>query len=267
MANPPGSFIWYELMTTDADAAAKFYGAVVGWKISPRAGEASAGARDYRHIARTDGGGAGGVLQLTDEMCAHGARTTWLGYLHVKNVDAATAAIEADGGHLVMPKMALPVGDIAMITDPLGTPLYVMSPIPPADKPDAVSDVFHPRAQQHINWNELATPDLARAKAFYSRHFGFEFNEVMPMGPLGEYCFIDHGSQRLGGMMQKPPQDPLGGWVFYFGVPSALAAHRAILAGGGRVLREPHEVPGGGWIVVATDPQGAVFGITGPKGE
>ncbi len=30
-----GSFIWYELMAKDADAAAKFYGAVVGWRFSP----------------------------------------------------------------------------------------------------------------------------------------------------------------------------------------------------------------------------------------
>ncbi len=31
-----GSFIWYELMTGDAMTAAKFYGAVVGWKIADR---------------------------------------------------------------------------------------------------------------------------------------------------------------------------------------------------------------------------------------
>ena len=31
-----GSFIWYELMPSDANAAAKFYGAVVGWKIADR---------------------------------------------------------------------------------------------------------------------------------------------------------------------------------------------------------------------------------------
>ncbi len=31
-----GSFIWYELMTPDPDAAGKFYGAVLGWKITPQ---------------------------------------------------------------------------------------------------------------------------------------------------------------------------------------------------------------------------------------
>jgi predicted enzyme related to lactoylglutathione lyase len=156
---------------------------------------------------------------------------------------------------------------MALVTDPTGTPFYVMRPIPPPGQPDAVSDVFHPRAAQRVNWNELASDDLERAKAFYSRNFGFEFADRMPMGPMGDYWFIDHGGQRLGGMLQKLPQNPGNGWLFYFGVDSVLAAHRAIVAGGGHVLREPHEVPGGGWITVASDPQGAVFGITGPKGE
>ena len=33
MSTSASPFVWYELMTTDADAAAKFYGSVVGWKI------------------------------------------------------------------------------------------------------------------------------------------------------------------------------------------------------------------------------------------
>ena len=36
MANPHGSFIWYELMTPDPAAAKRFYDAVVGWNIDDR---------------------------------------------------------------------------------------------------------------------------------------------------------------------------------------------------------------------------------------
>jgi predicted enzyme related to lactoylglutathione lyase len=266
MANPPGSFIWYELMTTDATAAAKFYGAVVGWKIADRA-DPQPGGQDYRMIVRSDGGSAGGVLALTRDMLEHGARPTWLGYLHVKNVAAAVKAIEAEGGKTLMPKMALPVGEIAMLADPMGSPFYVMSPVPPPDKPDATSDVFDPKATQRVRWNELASPDLARAKAFYARHFNFEFHESMPMGEMGDYCFIDHAGVRLGAMMQKPEQSPIAGWLYYFGVDSVMAAKRRIETGGGKVTMGPHEVPGGDWIVVASDPQGAPFGVVGPRGE
>jgi predicted enzyme related to lactoylglutathione lyase len=265
MANPPGSFIWYELMTSDATAAAKFYGAVVGWKIAESAAP-QAGGLDYRMIVRSDGGSVGGVLTLNADMLQHGARPTWLGYLHVADVDAALRAIEADGGRTVMPKKALPVGEIAMVADPMGSTFYVMHPVPPPDKPDAVSDVFDPKAAQRVRWNELASPDLARAKAFYAKHFGFELKEVMPMGPMGDYCFIDHGGLRLGAIMRKPEHSPIGTWVFYFGVTSVNAAKRAIESGGGKIMDGPHQVPGGDWIVVATDPQGAPFGVVGPQG-
>ena len=259
MANPPGSFIWYELLTTDSNAAATFYGAVVGWKIAGQADPMEDG-RDYRTIGRSDGGSAGGLFQLTADMLKQGAKPTWLGYLHVNDVDAAVAAIEADGGKKLM-KMDLPVGQIAMVTDPMGTPFYVMNPIPPPGKPDAVSDVFDPKAEQRVRWNELQSPDLARAKIFYAKHFGFEFNQVMPMGAMGDYCFVDHGGLRLGAIMQKPEQSPSASWLFYFGVPSAAAAKRAIEAGGGKITNGPHQVPGGDWIVTATDPQGAPFGV------
>jgi len=261
-----GSFIWYELMTTDANAAAKFYGNVVGWNIADYA-TASTGGQDYRMIVRGDGGHAGGMLQLTPQMQQHGARPTWLGYLQVRNVDAAVAAIEADGGKTLMQKMSLPVGTIAMVTDPMGTPFYVMDPIPPPGQPDATSDVFDVAAAQRVRWNELASPDLARARNFYAKHFGFAFNDVMSMGEMGDYCFIDHHGVRIGAIMQQPLHSPITAWLFYFGVPSVTAAKSAIEAGGGKLMHGPQEVPGGEWIVVASDASGAAFGVVGKKGE
>lgn len=266
MSNPPGSFIWYELMTTDADAAAAFYSAVLGWQVAPRAPVTTPDGNDYRMIMRSDGGMAGGLLQLTPAMCQQGATPTWLGYLYVPNVDAAVADIVTDGGSVLLPKMSLPVGEVAMVADPMGTPLYVMNPVPPPDQPDKVSDVFSVDKPQHVRWNQLASADLNRAKAFYARHFSFAFNESMPLGELGDYCFIDHGGMRIGAVMQQPPQSPLGGWLFYFGVESVMAAVRAIEAGGGTVVSPPHEVKGGDWTAIAFDPQGAPFGIAGPLG-
>lgn len=260
-----GSFIWYELMTPDPDDAGRFYGAVLGWKISPQT--APDGAMDYRMIQRNDGGSAGGVLRLTQDMQQHGAMPTWLGYLQVPDVDAATQAIVADGGKVYRSRMDLPVGSIAMLADPMGVPFYVMAPIPPPGKPAAKSDVFDVHASQRVRWNELASTDLARAKAFYTRHFNFRFNDVMPMGPMGDYCFIDHDGMRIGAIMQKPADSPMGNWLFYFGVDSIGVAKRAIEANGGKVLMGPHEVPGPMWIIVAADPAGAPFGIVCNRSE
>lgn len=253
-------------MTTEADAAAKFYGDVVGWKIATEP-TSPPGKMDYRSIVRADAGSAGGVLQLSPEMVAQGTRPTWLGYIYVPDVDVAAKAIEADGGRVMMPKMTLPVGDIVMVTDPMGAPFYVMRPVPPADQPDKQSDVFDPSKVQHVRWNELQSTDLPRARQFYAKHFGFELRDSMPMGDHGDYHFIDHAGVRLGGMMKTPATDVPGGWQFYFGVPSASVAKRAIEAGGGKIVTDLHQVPGGDWVVKAVDPQGASFGVVGPKGD
>lgn len=259
-------FIWYELMTPDPDAVAPFYAAVVGWTI-PAADPKQPAGMDYRSIGRADGRSAGGVLRLSADMVAHGAHPVWVGYLYTPDVDQRLAAIVADGGKVLMPPTDLPVGRIAMVSDPQGVPFYVMTPIPPPGQPDARSDVFDRHATQRVNWNELTTTETARARAFYARHFQFEFNESMDMGPMGQYGFIDQAGERLGGIVQRMDERQPIGWLFYVGVPSIAAATRAVEGHGGRVVMGPHQVPTGEWILVITDPSGASLGLTGPKGD
>src|SRR3546814_19857225 len=81
-------------------------------------------------IGRGDGGNAGGVLALNADMLAGGARPAWMGYLEVADVDKAVAAIEADGGAVHLPATDLPVGRIAMVSDPQGAVVYLLDPIP-----------------------------------------------------------------------------------------------------------------------------------------
>ena len=255
--NPTGDFIWYELMTSDADAAKDFYDAVVGWEI----GEGAAEFQGYRMI-NSDGGFAGGVLPITDEMRQHGARPTWLGYLHVSDVDSAVASIEGDGGTALMTHDIPNVGRIAMVTDPQGVPFYVMKPIPPEGREGEPSTVFSPRQQGRCAWNELSTSDPQAARRFYAQQFGWTTDDFMPMGEHGEYRFIDNDGLRLGAiagsMNGQPPH-----WRFYFRVPSASKAKDTIEAKGGTVAMGPMEVPGGDHIVIGFDPQGAEFALVG----
>ncbi len=264
MTNPLGSFIWYELMTSDADGAAAFYAAVVGWNI---VGEppAESGVLDYRHIARADGGQTGGVLQLSPHMVEGGARPGWMGYLYVADIDRAIAEITADGGHALMPKTTIEVGSFAMVTDPQGVPFYIMTPIAPAGHEGQKSDAYNRWKPGHVSWNELYTSDIEAAKSFYAKYFDFAFNDKMPMGDMGDYWFIDHGGEQIGAMMQKPPHVPVNGWNYYIRVPSIDAAKAAVLANGGQVFHGPMEVPGGDWIINGMDPQGAMFALVGAQ--
>lgn len=265
MGNPVGSFIWYELLTTDPAGAKSFYDSVVGWSIAGKS-EADNPDMDYRHIKRSDGGFTGGVLKLTPEMCANGGRPCWLGYLYVADVDAEATKIQAEGGKLLMPAFDVPgAGRIAMIADPQGVPIYIMTPEPPEGKEGEGSDAYNRTTAQHVSWNELLTPDPEGAKAFYSRHFGFEFNESMPMGEMGNYDFIDHGGQMIGAVMRKPNEMPFGGWNYYIHVGDIDTATASVKAGGGQVLMGPMEVPGGDWVINGIDPQGAPFSLVGSK--
>jgi predicted enzyme related to lactoylglutathione lyase len=230
-----GSHVWYELMTGDPDAAKAFYGAVVGFDI----GERLPGDQDYRMIGRDDGGFAGGVLGLTDDMRQHGARPIWLGYIGVDNVDATVAQIEAKGGKTLMPAFDIPQGRIAMVSDPQGNPFYVMKPIPPADNPNAQSDVFSTDQEQRVNWNELSTADPVAARQFYGELFGWGSDEFMDMGELGEYRFLDFAGERIGAVCGVMPGGSAG-WRYYVRVPSIAQAVAAVKAGGGTVSVGPH---------------------------
>lgn len=264
MTNPKGSFLWYELMTSDPDAAARFYGAVVGWTIAPNAGTAASGV-DYRMIRRSDGGNAGGVLGLNADMLAGGARPAWMGYLYTPDVDATIAAITADGGAVHMPPTDLPVGRIAMLSDPQGAPFYVMNPIPPAGMEDVDSDAFSPTEAQHVRWNELMTSDPDAAIAFYRKHFGWGQEGAFDMGEMGPYRFVQVGEVAIGAVMGLVPGAPAATWSYYIGVDDIDRAAAAITANGGTITSEAAEIPGGEFAMNGLDPQGAAFGLVGPR--
>jgi hypothetical protein len=253
MANPQGTPIWYELMTTDADAAQTFYADVVGWSIAPFPG----GDASYRILTAPDGQGAGGLMTLPE-----GApmKPGWFSYIGVDDVDAMAGQIKQKGGAVHIGPQDIPgVGRFAFVTDPQGMAFYIMRGDNPAD-----SQAFQVNSPGHCGWNELVTSDHKGALQFYGALFDWENNESMPMGEMGDYAFIDHHGTRIGAMMTAGGGWPTR-WSYYFNVPSIDAAILKITAGGGAVTQGPHEVPGGMHIVQGTDPQGAAFALVGGK--
>lgn len=253
MVNPHGSFIWYELMTTDPGGAKRFYGDVVGWTIGD---PVPASDVEYRMIGTTDDY-AGGVLTLTKEMCDGGARLIWLGYLGVDDVDAAVAKAVAAGAKVQIEPFDAPgVGRIAMIHDPQGVPIYLMR-----GTTDDDSTAYQRKGMGHVAWNELMTSDREAALDFYGSHFGYVKAGAMDMGPeMGEYSFISHDGETVGAIMKASPEAPIA-WQFYFRVPDVDDAADKVKAGGGQVLFGPMDVPTGERVLVGVDPQGASFGL------
>jgi predicted enzyme related to lactoylglutathione lyase len=214
---------------------------------------------DYRMIG-APGGFAGGVLGLSEDMISGGAKPTWLGYFGVDDVDASVAAIIADGGQVHLPPMDVPdVGRMAMVTDPQHIPFYVMR-----GASDQDSTAYQRHGVGHVSWNELLVPDDAAALAFYAKHFNLKKVGAMSMGEMGEYSFIAHGSDEAIGAAMPTSPGARSGWGFYFRVPEIDAAKARVEAAGGTVTSGPMEVPGGEWVLNATDPEGVTFGLVAP---
>lgn len=256
MANSHGDFIWYELMTSDNAAAEQFYGAVLGWRTRPAEGSPV----EYR-IFGTGGADVAGLMAIPPDAAATGMRPGWLGYIGIDDVDAMAATIPAGGGRQHVPPTDIPgVGRFALMADPQGVAFYVMR-----GAKEGTSTSFAPGRAGHCHWNELATTDQEAALAFYTRHFGWRRGDAMPMGEMGEYRFITHRGTPLGAVMRRVPNGPPPAWNFYFGVADIDAAAAAVRGAGGAIHHGPAEVPGGEFIIVGGDPQGATFGLVGPR--
>lgn len=258
MTNPHGSHIWYELLTADIDGARAFYEPLLGWKIDAE----PAGEMDYRMIAAADGL-AGGAMQITAEMAAHGARPVWLGYIGVDDVDETVDKLLALGGKVLMPAMDIPdVGRMAMVADPQGVPFYVMR-----GASDETSHAYEGGAgvAGHVNWNELSTSDPDAAFDFYAALFGWEKGEGMDMGAMGTYQMLDLGGQSFGAVTAVMPEGAQPKWTYYIRVPDIDAAQTRVEAGGGTIHYGPAAIPGDEYIIIGDDPQGAAFALVGPR--
>jgi len=255
MTNAQGDFVWYELMTTDADAAQAFYEPLLGWSFA----DSGTPDVDYR-IGSMAGTEVVGMMQLSEEMQQSGARPAWIGYIAVGDIGASIAALKDKGGQLLMgPNHLDGVGHMAMVADPQGAPFYLMQP----EGEGSESFAKHAPRDGHCAWNELVTDDPDAAGDFYSALFGWQKGEAMDMGELGLYQMYNHADYGLGAMMARPEQMPVSLWCYYFRVPEIGAAKAYIETNGGQVVNGPMEVPGGEFALQAVDPQGAIVSLIG----
>jgi len=254
MKNP---FAWYELMTSDVGAAARFYSTVVGWR------EADSGMEgfDYRLFYSGDSMVAG-LMAQPEASKAAGSPPGWLGYVGVADVDAATDRARQLGATVhVEPRDIPEVGRFAVLSDPQGA---VFALFAGSDEGAARPPMGSPG---QVGWNELYASDWEKLLPFYEALFGWTKGIPVDMGAMGTYQLIaaEPGAEGFGGMFNKPPEVPATFWLYYFSVESIDAAAERVKANGGTVLMGPMEVPGGAFIVQCRDPQGAVFALTGPR--
>jgi predicted enzyme related to lactoylglutathione lyase len=111
-------------------------------------------------------------------------------------------------------------------------------------------------------WNELMTGDPAAAKQFYGTAIGWTF-EDMPMPQGGTYTVAKAGDTMAGGIFNTAGTDMANlpeHWFSYIAVDDVDARCAKAKAAGGRIAREPFDVPGVGRIAIIQQPGGGMVG-------
>jgi predicted enzyme related to lactoylglutathione lyase len=112
MANP---FVHIELNTTDVAEAKSFYGRLFDWKLTDMP------LHDGAYTVIEVGEGTGGGLMKHP---VPGAPSTWLAYVLVDNVRAATGKATSLGATILKDVTEVPgMGWFSVISDPTGAPL------------------------------------------------------------------------------------------------------------------------------------------------
>jgi predicted enzyme related to lactoylglutathione lyase len=126
VVNEPGSLCWNELYSSDAQAAAAFYGGLFGWSTEE---SASADGGIYT-VFRNGEQLAAGMLQIREEWGA--VPPSWAVYFAVADLDATLAKARELGATIQGEPMEVNAGRFAFLADPQGAGFAVMQIAPGA---------------------------------------------------------------------------------------------------------------------------------------
>lgn len=242
-SHPAGTPSYVDLGTPDLDASASFYSALFGWRIDDLGPDAGG----YRMVILNDDVVAGmGPAQ-------NPGPPYWTTYITVDNVDDTTKKVEAAGGVVLAPAMdVMTAGRMAVYADPNGAAFAVWEPR------DSIG-AYRVNESGALCWTELNSRNLDSAKAFYTEVFGWGWGPTSP-----DYAEFMVGDRVVGGLMPMPEQVPAEvpeHWMNYFAVADIDASTAKVKELGGTTMMEPFPAGDVGSMVVAMDPQGAVFSL------
>jgi predicted enzyme related to lactoylglutathione lyase len=122
-ADEPGTLVWTELLTSNAEMARDFYSKLFGWGVRERPTKWS--SQPYTTFMRGDQQ-AGGMIQITPEMGS--TPSQWLPYFGTPDSDATSARALQLGGNTIVPPSDVPeIARFAIFQDPPGAMFGILS--------------------------------------------------------------------------------------------------------------------------------------------
>jgi predicted enzyme related to lactoylglutathione lyase len=239
----PGTFSWVDLTTSDAAAAKDFYGGLFGWEFEDN--EIPGGG--VYTMCKVDGEYVAAIPGSTDR-----ARPHWNSYVTVAGADDSAAKAKELGANMIEePFDVMQAGRMALFEDPTGAAMCIWEP----REAIGAGRINDPGC---LTWNELHTPDTAKALEFYEGLFGWSHEEMQTGEGRPPYFVIRNGDRTNGGVMDAQQGEPPH-WIPYFTVESRddAVAKAEELGGKGWVQMDMEQ----GRIAFVSDPQGAPFAV------
>lgn len=139
-----------------------------------------------------------------------------------------------------------------------GAPALAAPPLlPPLNDPPTAE-----RLPGKFVWGDLVAPDLAAARKFYRRMFGWSYRTLDRDGRPYTLAYL--GSQPVAGMIQRRDGQagPASGrWIGFMSVNDVAAASEYVVSRGGRVLIERRTLPERGEMALLADPDDVPIGV------
>ena len=122
-------------------------------------------------------------------------------------------------------------------------------------------------ANNPVNWFEIYVQDMGRAKAFYETVLGTTFQQL---GSSGIEMWAFPAAQEgpgAGGSLVRMPGFPSGGnsTLVYFSCEDCALEGGRVAKAGGRIQKEKFSIGQYGFIVLAYDTEGNMFGLHSMK--
>ncbi|HSE80701.1 MAG TPA: VOC family protein [Gaiellaceae bacterium] len=118
-----GVFVWDELMTTDVEAAKRYYGEVVGWDSR----DMDMGNDFVYTIFSSGGADRAGGMPIPPQ--AEGNPPAWMTYLGTDDIDATAEKARSLGAMIMQQPWDVPtVGRLAILVDPTGAVVGLFKP-------------------------------------------------------------------------------------------------------------------------------------------
>jgi predicted enzyme related to lactoylglutathione lyase len=243
----PGTFCWFELATTDQNAAKDFYTKMFGWTPD----DVPMGDGAFYTMLKLRGRDVAALYKAQP-----GQPPAWGEYVAVTSADAAAEKAKSLGGTVALPPFdVFDAGRMAVLQDPAGAFFSLWQP-----KQNPGVGIFG--EVNAVCWSELATTDVEGAKKFYGDLFGWKMKTGDPDGPM-PYTELSIGERGFGGMYKMPPQmqGVPPNWMPYFAVDDTDGFVTKATSAGASTMVPPTDIPNVGRFSVIRDPQGAVFAV------